>query len=85
MIEAGTWAGLLTGMYIKYIPGTTELGVRISGTLHGAAFIAYLLVTVAPRRHPPVVLPRRVGVVRGQGAGSVTRRRAPARPPPRPG
>ncbi|MFE3311923.1 MMPL family transporter [Embleya sp. NPDC059213] len=46
VIEACTWAGLLIGMYVKYIPKTTELGVRILGTLHGAAFIAYLLLTV---------------------------------------
>ncbi|WP_324789912.1 MMPL family transporter [Streptomyces sp. H51] len=45
VVEAGTWAGLLTGMYFKYVPRTTELGVRIFGTLHGAAFIAYLLLT----------------------------------------
>ncbi|MFE2587144.1 MMPL family transporter [Streptomyces sp. NPDC059378] len=44
--EACTWAGLLTGMYFKYIPKTTELGVRIFGTLHGAAFIVYVLLTV---------------------------------------
>ncbi|UQU64638.1 MMPL family transporter [Couchioplanes caeruleus] len=46
VIEACTWAGLLTGMYFKYIPKTTEIGVRIFGTLHGAAFIAYVLLTV---------------------------------------
>ncbi|MFI9630723.1 MMPL family transporter [Streptomyces sp. NPDC052042] len=45
-IEACTWAGLLVGMYLKYIPETTELGVRIFGTLHGAAFIGYVLLTV---------------------------------------
>ncbi|TDT40118.1 RND superfamily putative drug exporter/hypothetical protein [Streptomyces sp. BK208] len=46
VIEACTWAGLLVGMYLKYIPETTELGVRIFGTLHGAAFIAYVFLTV---------------------------------------
>ncbi|MDB1088547.1 DUF3817 domain-containing protein [Streptomyces sp. ACA25] len=45
VFEAFTWAGLLIGMYFKYIPETTELGVRIFGSLHGAAFIAYLAVT----------------------------------------
>ncbi|MFF0477826.1 MMPL family transporter [Streptomyces sp. NPDC004284] len=45
-IEACTWAGLLIGMYFKYVPKTTELGVRIFGALHGAAFIAYVLLTV---------------------------------------
>ncbi|MFD5657442.1 MMPL family transporter [Streptomyces hirsutus] len=46
VIEACTWAGLLIGMYFKYIPKTTELGVRIFGTLHGAAFVVYVLLTV---------------------------------------
>ncbi|MGA5224045.1 MMPL family transporter [Streptomyces koyangensis] len=44
--EACTWAGLLIGMYLKYIPETTELGVRIFGALHGAAFIVYVLLTL---------------------------------------
>jgi len=42
MIEAITWAGLLVGMYLKYISGTTEMGVWIFGRLHGAAFLAYI-------------------------------------------
>ncbi|MEV5983122.1 MMPL family transporter [Streptomyces sp. NPDC052114] len=46
VVEACTWAGLLIGMYVKYVPRTTELGVRIFGALHGAAFIAYVLLTV---------------------------------------
>ncbi|WP_198586939.1 DUF3817 domain-containing protein [Glycomyces xiaoerkulensis] len=45
-IEAATWAGLLAGMYFKYIPETTELGVQIFGRLHGGAFIAYVAVTL---------------------------------------
>ncbi|MFB7448204.1 MMPL family transporter [Streptomyces sp. NPDC056194] len=45
-IEACTWAGLLTGMYFKYVPETTELGVRIFGALHGAVFIVYVLLTL---------------------------------------
>ncbi len=47
VVEAFTWAGLLTGMYFKYVPETTDLGVRIFGTLHGAAFITYVLVTIS--------------------------------------
>ncbi|MYU26118.1 MMPL family transporter [Streptomyces sp. SID8352] len=46
VVEACTWAGLLAGMYVKYVPETTELGVRIFGALHGAAFVAYVLLTV---------------------------------------
>jgi integral membrane protein len=39
--EAVTWALLLTGMFLKYVVGTTELGVRVAGPLHGVAFVAY--------------------------------------------
>ena len=44
--EAVTWALLLTGMFLKYVTETTELGVRIGGMLHGVVFIAYCLTTV---------------------------------------
>jgi integral membrane protein len=44
--EAVTWALLLTGMFLKYVTETTELGVRIGGMLHGAVFLAYCLTTV---------------------------------------
>lgn len=45
-VEAFTWAGLLVGMFLKYGPQTTELGVRLFGPLHGAAFIAFVVLTV---------------------------------------
>lgn len=44
--EAITWALLLVGMFLKYVTGTTDLGVRVFGTLHGAVFIAYGVTTV---------------------------------------
>ncbi len=44
--EAITWALLLTGMFLKYVTETTELGVRVFGMVHGVVFIAYCLVTV---------------------------------------
>lgn len=50
VIEAVTWSGLLVGMYLKYVPETTELGVRIFGSLHGAAFISYILITIIVAR-----------------------------------
>lgn len=50
IIEAVTWTGLLAGMYFKYVPETTELGVRIFGSLHGAAFICYVLITIIVAR-----------------------------------
>ena len=43
--EAITWALLLTGMFLKYVTGTTELGVQVFGMVHGVVFIAYCLVT----------------------------------------
>jgi integral membrane protein len=57
IIEACTWIGLLAGMYLKYVTQTTELGVRIFGSLHGAAFIAYVILTVlvARRQRWPIV------------------------------
>ena len=44
--EAVTWALLLTGMFLKYVTGTTELGVRVFGMAHGVVFLAYCLATV---------------------------------------
>ncbi len=44
--EAVTWALLLTGMFLKYVTETTELGVRVFGMVHGVVFIAYVLTTV---------------------------------------
>jgi integral membrane protein len=48
--EAVSWAGLLAGMYAKYVSETTELGVRVFGSIHGAIFIAYVLLTLAVSR-----------------------------------
>jgi integral membrane protein len=50
LIEALTWAGLLVGMYFKYIAGTTDFGVWLFGRLHGAAFLFYLVVTMLAAR-----------------------------------
>ena len=44
--EAVTWALLLTGMFLKYVTGTTELGVQVFGMVHGVVFVAYCLSTV---------------------------------------
>ena len=46
LVEAGTWAGLLVGMLLKYGTGTTDLGVWLFGRLHGAAFLLYVAVAV---------------------------------------
>ena len=47
--EACSWLGLLIGMYIKYVPETTEAGVKIFGPVHGTICLAYLLVTMTAR------------------------------------
>ena len=44
--EAVTWALLLSGMFLKYVTETTELGVRIFGMVHGVVFVAYGVTTV---------------------------------------
>ena len=44
--EAISWAGLLTGMYFKYLTDAGEAGVKVFGPIHGAIFIAYVLLTV---------------------------------------
>lgn len=43
--EAVSWAGLLTGMYFKYLTDAGDVGVRIFGPIHGGIFIAYVLMT----------------------------------------
>ncbi len=45
--EAISWAGLLIAMLFKYVVADTPTGVEIMGPIHGAIFIAYLIVTLA--------------------------------------
>ncbi|PZR51522.1 hypothetical protein DNL40_16010 [Xylanimonas oleitrophica] len=44
--EAASWAGLLVGMFLKYVTQTTEVGVQVFGAIHGALFIVYVAVTI---------------------------------------
>jgi len=44
--EACSWAGLLIGMFFKYVTDTGELGVKIFGPVHGTLFIAYVVTTL---------------------------------------
>ncbi len=44
--EAVTWALLLSGMVLKYLTETTELGVQVFGMVHGVVFIAYVLTAL---------------------------------------
>ncbi len=53
LVEAFTWAGLLFGMFLKYVTKTTELGVHIFGPLHGTVFGLYVMavaVAIQPLR-----------------------------------
>ena len=44
--EAVTWGLLLVGMFLEHVTGTTELGVRVFGMLHGIVFVAYGVTTL---------------------------------------
>jgi integral membrane protein len=48
--EALSWVGLLAGMYVKYVPETTELGVQVFGPIHGGIFVLYVVVTLVASR-----------------------------------
>ncbi len=42
--EALSWAGLLVGMYFKYLGSPqTEIGVKVFGPIHGGIFMAFLV------------------------------------------
>ena len=44
--EAITWALLLTGMFLKYVTETTEMGVSIAGPVHGFVFLLFVVTVV---------------------------------------
>ncbi len=48
--EACSWTGLLIGMVFKYLVVLDDVGVRVFGPIHGALFVAYVLVTLATAR-----------------------------------
>ena len=48
--EACSWAGLLIGMLFKYVVVHNEIGVQVFGPIHGALFVAYVVVAVAVAR-----------------------------------
>lgn len=50
VLEALSWAGLLAGMYVKYLTEAGDLGVRVFGPVHGGVFLGYLLLTVLVAR-----------------------------------
>jgi integral membrane protein len=48
--EALSWIGLLAGMYVKRVLGTSEIGVQVFGPIHGGIFVAYLAVAALAAR-----------------------------------
>ena len=46
MLEALSWAGLLIGMYVKWIADTSERGVEIMGPIHGVLVLVYIVATL---------------------------------------
>lgn len=46
-VEGLAWAGLLVGMWLKCGAGVTDAGVWLFGRLHGAAFLLYVMATLA--------------------------------------
>jgi len=50
IVEALTWIGLLIGMAFKYVLAQDETGVQVMGPVHGAAFVAFLTVTLLAAR-----------------------------------
>ncbi|RFU23111.1 DUF3817 domain-containing protein [Geodermatophilus marinus] len=50
LAEACSWVGLLFGMFVKWVLGTSERGVQIFGPIHGGIFIAYVVLAVVAAR-----------------------------------
>lgn len=44
--EAVSWGLLLAGMFVKWVLGTSEVGVQLAGPVHGAVFVAFVVVTL---------------------------------------
>jgi integral membrane protein len=44
--EAVSWAGLLIGMFFKYVVIEHEVGVQVFGPVHGIIFMVYVAVTL---------------------------------------
>ncbi|GLZ30272.1 hypothetical protein Lesp02_24620 [Lentzea sp. NBRC 105346] len=49
LAEAVSWAGLLVGMFFKYVVVHNEIGVKVFGPIHGVVFIGYVLVALMVR------------------------------------
>ncbi|MGC7097736.1 DUF3817 domain-containing protein [Amycolatopsis lurida] len=49
LAEAVSWAGLLIGMFFKYVVVGNEIGVKIFGPIHGVVFVAYVIIALLVR------------------------------------
>ncbi|RZQ64480.1 DUF3817 domain-containing protein [Amycolatopsis suaedae] len=49
LAEAVSWAGLLIGMFFKYVVIGNEIGVKIFGPIHGVVFVAYVIAALLVR------------------------------------
>jgi integral membrane protein len=48
--EAVSWVLLLAGMFVKWVLKTSEVGVQLAGPVHGAVFVAYVVVSLVAWR-----------------------------------
>jgi integral membrane protein len=48
--EALSWIGLLAGMFVKRVLDSSEVGVQVFGPIHGAIFVAYVVVALLASR-----------------------------------
>jgi integral membrane protein len=48
--EACSWAGLLIGMFFKYVVVRDDVGVTVFGPIHGVLFLIYVAVTLLVAR-----------------------------------
>lgn len=49
LAEAVSWAGLLVGMFFKYVVLQNEIGVQVFGPIHGVVFVGYVLAALLVR------------------------------------
>ncbi|AHI00888.1 DUF3817 domain-containing protein [Kutzneria viridogrisea] len=50
IVEAISWAGLLIGMFFKYVVVGSEAGVHLFGPIHGVVFVAYVVLALLARK-----------------------------------
>lgn len=48
--EGLSWAGLLIGMFFKYVVVENEIGVQIFGPIHGVIFMVYVATVLVAWR-----------------------------------